>query len=132
MTPNHLLILHAGDVLPMDLFVKQDVFLQRRWQVQFLTDQFWKRWLKEYLSSLQPRSKRQAVRQSLAVGDIVLVLDKRSTRGDWPQGRVIEIFSSINGLVRSASVRTRETLLARPVIKLCLLEGVSGNKGEVQ
>lgn len=57
LTPNHLLLLGAGRVLPVENFVQQDVYLRRWRQIQFLTDQFRVRWLKQYLPSLQIRSK---------------------------------------------------------------------------
>jgi hypothetical protein len=123
LTPNHLLLLGAGSVLPIDNFVQQDVY-RRRWrQIQFLTDQFWARWLKQYLPSLQIRSKWHGMQRNLAVGDVVLVLDERSVRGDWPLGRIIATHAGNDGLVRSAEVRTKKTQLTRPVTKLCLLEG---------
>jgi hypothetical protein len=63
------------------------------------------------------------MQRNLAVGDVVLVLDERSVRGDWLLGRIIATHAGNNGLVRSAEVRTKKTQLTRPVTKLCLLEG---------
>ena len=54
LTPNHLLLLNSERNLPPDLFVKEDSYARRRWrQVEYLADVFWKRWIREYLSSLQ-------------------------------------------------------------------------------
>ena len=39
-------------------------------------------------------------------------------------GRVLEATPSSDGLVRKATVRTKNSTLVRPVTKLCLLEGV--------
>jgi len=54
LTPNHLLLLRPGSVLPPGIFRKEDTFSRRRWpQVQYLADQFWRRWSCEYLPLLQ-------------------------------------------------------------------------------
>ena len=73
LTPNHLLLLRPG---PMGLLArtsKDDVF-NRRWRhVQHLADNFWKAWLKQYLPSLQQRTKWDKPSQNVEVGDIVLL-----------------------------------------------------------
>ena len=51
---NHLLLLRSGSVLPPGIFRKEDTFSRRRWrQVQYLADQFWRRWSREYIPLLQ-------------------------------------------------------------------------------
>ena len=58
LTPNHLLLLRSGTTLPPGVFGKEDVYSRRRWlQVQYLSDVFWRGWLKEYLPTLQERQK---------------------------------------------------------------------------
>ena len=57
LTPNHLILLRANPNLPPGVFNKEDVYSRRRWrQVQYMSDIFWKRWLKEYLPTLQERA----------------------------------------------------------------------------
>lgn len=54
LTPNHLLLFRANPNLPPGVFVKEDTYCKRRWwQVQYMSDIFWKRCLKEYLPTLQ-------------------------------------------------------------------------------
>ena len=45
-------------------------------------------------------------------------------RGQWPVGRVTEVYPGIDGLVRSVQVRCATGFKVRPVNKLALLEGV--------
>ena len=96
----------------------------RRWrQIQYLADVFWRRWLKEYLPSIQLRSKWREQRRNLSVGDIVLVVDYTAPRNQWQVARVIDVSVGADGLARSAQVRTQKSTLTRPVTKLCYLEG---------
>jgi hypothetical protein len=58
LTPNHLLLMQHGSSSPCGLFDKADCYSRRRWRyIQYLADMFWKRWVKEYLPTLQSRQK---------------------------------------------------------------------------
>lgn len=58
LSPNHLLQLKIKPVMAPGLFQKEDLYSQRRWrQTQYLTDLFWRRWIREYLPIMQKRSK---------------------------------------------------------------------------
>ncbi len=47
LTPNHILQLRSKPFLPPGLFQKSDLYIRRRWrQVQYLSDLFWKRWIR--------------------------------------------------------------------------------------
>ena len=123
LTPNHILLLRPVPTLCPGPFVKTDTY-GRRWRhVQFLADCFWRRWLREYLPLLQHRQKWKDQVRNIAVDDVVLIQDENTPRKDWPLGRVIETKTSTDGLVRSATVKTRWTTLIRPIHKLVLLEG---------
>ena len=123
LTPNHLLLLRANPNLPPGIFTKEDTYCKRRWrQVQYISDVFWKRWLKEYLPTLQLRQKWFKPRRSFAVNDLVLVTDESVHRGKWPLAKIIEVHHGRDGYVRSAKVRTSNSTLVRPITKLCFLE----------
>ena len=124
LTPNHLLLLRGGPDLPPGQFDKSDIY-GRRWRhVQFLSDQFWRRWVREYLPILQLRRKWLTPERNLQIGDVVLIMGENTPRKNWPMGRVIQTFPGKDGLVRIAQVRTSWSILTRPVAKLCLLEAV--------
>lgn len=131
LTPNHLLLLRAGPAVPPGTFTKYDNHGKRRWrQVQYLTDVFWRRWVREYLPSLQERQKWHKKQRNFAVDDIVLVYDDNKPRNSWPLGRILEVYTnSKDGLVRSVKLKTSTSELVRPVHKIVLLEAaaVSGN-----
>ena len=134
LTPNQLLTMKTIAVLPPPGdFQKHGVYCRKQWRiVQCLADQFWNRWKKEYLSSLQSRQKWQKEQRNFKVGDIVLVKDAElfGARNEWPLARIISVYPSEDGLVRSVTlhVATRDptgkpTQLKRPISKLVLLEG---------
>ncbi|XP_028394892.1 uncharacterized protein LOC114519037 [Dendronephthya gigantea] len=80
LTPNHLLLLRAGPTLPPTTTTKQDAYSRRWRQVQYLADVFWRRWIREYLPTLQVRQKWNKRHRNFAVNDIVLVLDDKTPR----------------------------------------------------
>ena len=111
---------------PPGNFVPPDVYARRRWRrVQYLADQFWIRWRREYLQSMQTRTKWEKPKRNLRTGDIVLVKEEGAYRNDWPVGRVSEAIESDDGRVRKAQVETvrggaKKTFL-RPIKELVLL-----------
>lgn len=124
LTPNHLLLLRSGPVLPPGVFNKEDMYSRKRWkQVQYLSDVFWLRWTKEYLPTLQTRIKWTHPRRSFKVGNIVIVVEN-SPRSQWPMARITETYAGPDGYVRSVKVKMRSSFLIRPIHKLCLLEEV--------
>ncbi|XP_078698382.1 uncharacterized protein LOC144925949 [Branchiostoma floridae x Branchiostoma belcheri] len=122
LTPNRLLTMKMKTSLPPNLTSKDDMYARRRWkQVQYLADLFWRRWSKEYLTSLQERQKWSKQRRNLAVGDVVILKEEQCPRGTWPLGRVIEVMPGNRGLVRRVKVKTQHNVLERPIDKLCVL-----------
>ena len=123
LTPNHLLLQRGQLSLPPGLFSEDNLYFKQQWKkVQYLADQFWQRWIKEYLPSLQEPKKWNAIRRNLSVGDIVLLEEKNVARGLWNLARVIEVFPGRDGLVRSAKIKTATSEYTRPISKMCLLE----------
>jgi hypothetical protein len=78
--------------------------------------------LKEYLPTLQKRKRWQNQPDNLQVGDIVQLVDKGFTRGDWPIGRVVETHPGEDGKVRVVTVQTRGRQLKRPITKVARIE----------
>ena len=131
LTPNHFLLQKATQ-LPPGVFVKDDSFSRKRWRkVQFLADHYWKRWIQEYLPTLQKRSKWVKSRRNVQIGDLVLIAEDNVLRNRWPMGRVMEVFCGEDGEVRSVKIRSKikskikSSVFHRPVTKLCLLEEAS-------
>ena len=118
LTPNHFL--HGqlgGGFAPSTGDV--DVNPKKRWRkVQAILSRTWERWLKEYLPTLNPRSKWTEVVKDLKKGDVVLVLDKDLPRGRWPLGRIVDTYPGKDSHTRVAKVQLGKTSLVRPIHKL--------------
>ncbi|XP_044167413.1 uncharacterized protein LOC122951466 [Acropora millepora] len=82
LTPNHLLTMKSKVVMPPPGHLQRtDLYLNKRWRrVQYLANEFWNRWKKEFVQSLQPRQKWIAVRRNLQVNNIVIVMDENLPR----------------------------------------------------
>lgn len=122
LTPNDLLLNKSNSSLPPGLFNSSDNFSRKKWkQTQYLSDQFWHRFKKEYLPLLQIRQKWNKLNKNLKINDIVLICENNLPRNQWSLGRVIESFPDEKGIVRKVKLKTKDSTLLRPVAKLCLL-----------
>ena len=123
ITPNHFLISRANPVLPCGVFSDKEISCKKRWrQTQVVVNQVWSRWLKEYFPALIERKKWNLPSHNLSVGDLVLVVDEKTQRGDWPLARVTRIFPGKDDTIRVCEVKTKCGLYKKPVAKLALLE----------
>ena len=122
ISPNHLLLLRAA-VKPLPgVFDASESISRRRWRyVQYLADQFWLKWKREYLPTLQSRQKWRHDERNLKVGDVVLMMDADSPRGSWPLARVEEVKVSQDGRVRKAIVKVGASKYLRPIHKMVLI-----------
>lgn len=137
ITPNNLLTLKPVTALPPPgKFLEEDVYARKRWRhVQYLAEQFWSRWRKEYLANIVTRQKWNMPKRNLQINDIVLVKEENLPRNEWKLGRIQETISSGDGLIRKAKVllgdckldakgkrTTKQSIIERPVQKLVLLK----------
>jgi hypothetical protein len=136
LTPNHLLTMKSQVILPPPgEFQRADLYSKKRWRrVQYMVNQFWLRWRKEYLQSLQPRPKWNLRKRDLQSGDIVIITENNVARNQWKIARVEETFPDEDGMVRKVklAIGDREldtkgkrihpqAYLERPIHKLILL-----------
>ena len=130
LTPNHLILMKSKVALPPPgEFVKEDVYAAKRWRrVQYLVEQFWSRWKREYLANIATRQKWHTPRRNLKVNDVVIVKEEFLPRNQWHIGRVIETTADNDGLVRRVKVSlgkqdlsSKPSIIERPIQKLVLL-----------
>ena len=113
---------------PPGSFDKADLYCRRGWRrVQHLANEFWNRWQKQYLNSLQKRQKWTSTQPNLQKDDIVMLKDDSKARNSWPLGKVVQTLPDKNGLVRQVNVLASlnddkgPAVYRRPISKLVLL-----------
>lgn len=135
LTPNHLILMKSKLALPPPgKFVKEDVYGTRRWRrVQYLIEQFWNRWKREYLSNISTRQKWHVPRRNLQVNDVVIIKEEILPRNQWQLARVVDTTEDSDGLVRRVRVQvgtprslktnspSKPSIIERPIRKLVLL-----------
>ena len=101
--------------------------------MQHLADEFWSRWRKEFLSTLQARSKWTTEKRNFKINDIVLIQTDLA-RNSWPMGRILEISKDEKNVVQSVKLLISEKgssftsrILERPISKLVLLVDAENN-----
>lgn len=106
LTPSTLLTQKVGTPHEpfSDLTVK-DMHRAQWTSVQVLANKFWSRFSREFLDTLQVRSKWQQATYNMKPGDVVLLKDASVHRREWPVGSVIQMFPGDDGLVRKVEVK---------------------------
>jgi len=109
LTPNTLLTTKSKVILPPPgNYVRTDLYTRKRWcRVQFLANEFWSRWKKEYLQSLQLRSKWIKLQRNLEV----IVKDDTLARNNWKLGRIAEDLLDNDSLVRKVKIMMADSSL---------------------
>ncbi|XP_030767500.1 uncharacterized protein LOC115891216 [Sitophilus oryzae] len=94
-----------------------------RWQhIQAMVQHYWQRWQKEYLGELQTRTKwRRRFDEIIKVGSMVLIKDDNVPVLEWRLGRVTELHSGADGVVRVVTVKGQFGSLKRAINRICVL-----------
>ena len=123
LTPSHLLIGKGLSALPEDPVPNEKPHLLKTWRrSQAMAHHFWTRWAKEYLNSLQARTKWQTPKRNLQVGDIVAIRPKKFHFScHWPLGRITKALPGKDELVRVVDLKTAAGTLQRAVTELALI-----------
>lgn len=123
LTPAHFLVGEPIVLPPPFVIAEQpNTIGVKLWKErQQMLEHFWKRWHEEYLVTLQERKKWRREKESLRIGQLVLIKAENFSPAQWSMGRVWRLIKSKDGLVRSVVVRTETGEVARPVQKICVL-----------
>lgn len=122
LTPNHFLIGSSNGEAPLVNTTDRDLIGRKDWRIaQQLANNFWRRWIREYLPTLTRRSKWHARAPPIKVGDVVIIVDEKNPRNCWPKGVILETTATRDGQVRKAIVKTANGTYERPAVKLAVL-----------
>ena len=128
LSPSNLLTMKSDVIMPPPgVFNRPDLYSRRRWRrVQHIAGEFWSRWRKEFLQSLQARQKWNISKRNFQVGNVVL-LKEDIGRNKWPMARNVSTEPDSCGIVRSAQLKVIDIsnknikLFRRPISKIVLL-----------
>lgn len=115
LTSNSILLLIQNSSVNPITDDSQVKLKERRREAQELADSFWERWRDEYLPLLHERQKWLRPQRNLRVGDLVLMVDENSSRGNWPLAIITEVYPDSKGLVRHAEVHTAKGVYRRNI-----------------
>lgn len=123
LTPGHFIIGSAMCALPQRTDyanVKNPV--ERYELLQKIISDFWCKWSKDYLNTLQQRNKWQVNSASnVSVGDLVMIKEDNIPPQCWPMGRIINLHPGSDGVVRVVTVKTAKGDFKRALNQVAIL-----------
>ncbi|UYV82214.1 hypothetical protein LAZ67_21001350 [Cordylochernes scorpioides] len=130
LTPNEFLQNGPESSFPEFENLKPEMLHTRYRELGQLKRELKQRFLKEYLGALIQKSENIDRRQ-LKVGDVVLIGQENLKRMFWPKGRIVNLITGKDGIVRVAHVKTSTGTLIRALQRLHPLE-ISSNVKTIQ
>lgn len=123
LTPGHFLVGRALRSLPeVPVDESRHTLVSRYRHMKLLIQHFWKAWCRDYLHSLQERTKwRQNTTPNVSEGDVVILKEENLPPMVWKMGIVRRTFPGEDGVVRVVEVNTSEGTFRRAVRKICVL-----------
>ena len=130
ISSSHLLPMKRKVVMPPPgVFGTPHLYCKKLWRrVQHISNEFWSRWRKEFLATLQERQKWLFCKTNFKDGDIV-ILKEVSNRNKSKLTKVIYFCNDENGHVRSVQLyvgasdsdQLLSRVLVRPIDKIAVL-----------
>lgn len=100
LTPGHFLIGGPIIALPNKDLCHIPANCLKYWQlIEQSTQVFWNLWRRDYLNTLQQRSKWKLVKNNLKVNDIVLVTEDNILPTQWPLAVITALHPNSDGSV---------------------------------
>lgn len=122
LTPGHFLVGGPLNSLPENNLLDVKINRLDKWEIiQRIVQDFWKRWAAEYVANLQSRVKWRTRQENLRVNNLVLLKEDNFPPLKWKLGRVTEVHTGKNNLVRVTTIRLATGISKRAIIKLCKL-----------
>jgi hypothetical protein len=122
ITPNHILRMSGKIVSSPGKFDSKEICTKLWRHSQQLAEEFWRRFIREYLPDLTKRTKWYVDQKPVEEGDVVIIVDEDAPRNVWEKGIVTALHAGPDGKVRTATVRTASRVRRRPVAKLAVMD----------
>jgi len=104
LTPNSLLLGRSMGSNPGGWQAQNQSLTQRLQLVQTVSDLFWKRWVELGAPGLIVQRKWHTANRNLKPGDVVVIADKNTLRGEYRIGLVQEVYPGVDGKVRKVKL----------------------------
>lgn len=122
LTPGHFLVGEPLINIPDKSYEDMKISNLERWRLtQKMVNDFWKKWSKEYLVSLNQRYKWTTTKDEPDVNDIVIVKDDNLPPTKWLLGKIVTKHIGPDNLTRVVTIKCRDNLIKRPLNKLVCL-----------
>lgn len=119
LTPAHFLLIEPLNAIPDEDVTHLPSNRLNIWQnIQKRVQGFWSRFSKEYLHTMQQRQKWTKESENMKIGDIVYITSENTLPLQWPMGRIIDTHSGNDNIIRVVSIKTQNSILKRPILKL--------------
>ena len=135
ITPFHLLhgrniSVRGGSVIMRERFKDSNNMYIRVKHIQYLINQYWRRFYNEYILALRERmlyDKTKRITKELQLDDIVFIADDKSKPTYWKKGRIIELIKGRDSVIRGVKLQSTTptgniTRISRPVQKVIPME----------
>lgn len=124
LTPGHFLVgeplINIADIFDQDT----DCNVQglNRWRLtQKIVNNFWNRWYKEYLGSLNQRYKWNTKTKEPEIDNIVILKEDNMPPAKWLLGRIVQKHTGHDNITRVVTVKCKSGVYKRPVSKICVI-----------
>ena len=118
LTPNHFLLGTAGSSLQSTLSKEFD-HRKLYARTHAYSDAIWIRWLREYVPTLNRRTKwSSSANRDLKTGIVVWIDETTNPRAYYLLARVVNLNCGRDAIARSAEVKTTTGNMIRPTVKL--------------
>ncbi|GFU40349.1 integrase catalytic domain-containing protein [Trichonephila clavipes] len=123
LSPGHFLIGRpvTAIVEPQLINIKENRLT--RWQrVNWLSQQIWKVWKRNYLNNLQERSKWRFSKNNVEIGTLVLIKNESLPGTKRLTGRILEVFYGNDNKIRVVNLKLSDgKIIKRNVRDICIL-----------
>ncbi|XP_044313285.1 uncharacterized protein LOC123037286 [Drosophila rhopaloa] len=127
LSPAHLLIGSSLMSVPEPSIDESRPSYLTRWQrVTYLKQQFWELWRRDYLHTLQERSKWLKPHANIQIGQMVIVHEDNTPPQEWILGRITNTHVGADGRVRVAEIKVKNGTIRRPICKIAPLPEQTG------
>ena len=108
-------------------------FKVRKIFINLVTESFWKRWARDYFSTLIVQQKWYVDKRDLCVGDIVLIQETNALKNSWKLTQILRLKPGTEGKTRDVELRYKikrdslsytsqfDTIISRSVHRIVLL-----------